>query len=322
MELPPEHLRTLQIFFPHAYRRTVRAINENQLFVHYSDASAALSMIRQQEVWMRNVTWMNDSSEINHGIECLSEAYKGPIGSKLREILDSEFSEFSSEFDRIFFSWLSDFKEETYVTCLTEELHNEKLIGRLSMWRAYGRGNAAVAFVLNGGPFLRPSDALSAYTSPVAYLDLEGFFAEFKSFVEGLERSFDWLVQLGRSEVLSYLFNAFKYAVICTKHPAFWEEREWRIVYQPNFDSAPKGRIIEDYTAIGGLAQRIFKIPLRDYPDEGLCGVTLQALLVRLIIGPGPQADNLRREFVRLLESAGIADAHTKVVVSGVPLRY
>jgi len=300
--------------------RRLASLEGDRPFVHYCDADAALSMIKSQEVWMRNVTWMNDESEITHGIERLISAYNNTDGLLLKNILNKSFDGFTDQFEYHFSAWMDDFRQETYITCLTEQLEDEDLIGRLSMWRAYGRKNA-IAFVLDPGPFLRPSDALKAYTSPVAYLNQPAFDVEFRELVSNIEQEIEWLSTIGRDHVYNNLFAAFRFAILCTKHPAFKEEKEWRIVYQPNFQSAPEGRILEEYRSIGGSPQRIFKIPLTNHPNEGLYGVSLPELLRYLIIGPGQDVDSLRREFIRLLMVAGVPDAASKVVASNVPLR-
>ena len=314
----PLDIKMNEIFFPHAAKRQLAAIDSNQRFVHYCDASAAMSIIQNKQVWMRNATWMNDPGEIKYGIDRLVQAAKSPDGERLRDVLNAVWPNFVSHFDDVFLSWLDDFQNETYITCFTEQLEDEEVIGRLSMWRAYGR-ERAVAFVVNGGPILRPSAAIAARSSPVAYASETRFLAEFKNLVDQIAENRELLAGLPEETTFNNLFAAFRYAVICTKHPAFHEEREWRVVYQPNFQASD--RLIEDTVVLAGVPQRIFKIPLKDYPSEGFYGAEMPEFLHRLIIGPGIGADAVRREFVRLLESAGVEDADTKVIVSDVPLR-
>ena len=38
---------------------------------------------------------------------------------------------------------------------------------------------------------------------------------------------------LGRETVSASAFNMLRFAVLCTKHPGFLEEREWRIIASP-----------------------------------------------------------------------------------------
>ncbi|ESZ29613.1 DUF2971 domain-containing protein [Mesorhizobium sp. L2C067A000] len=317
--LDPDAIREVMIFFPYASEKTIAAIECGQEFVHYCDGNAGLSMIQNKEVWLRNTTWMNDLSEIRYGTALLIGAYNGDRGKDLREALNAEWPGFTEEFERIFSSWIDHWQQETYIACLTEKLPKEDKIGRLSMWRAYGKGSSPIAFVINGGPLLRPSDAVGAYSSPVAYLDQDDFNNEFSKMVANIIGNLDFLRGNGRDRVFNHLFAAFRYAIICTKHPSFYEEREWRVVYQPTFE--PSERMVEDTKVISGAPQRIFKIPMRDYPDEGFFGATLPDLLVRIIIGPGPDAASLQREFVHFLQKESVPDPLQKVVISNVPLR-
>jgi hypothetical protein len=60
MELSPDLERLLKIFMPNAYRQQERLRTEGRRFVHYTNAEAALSILRSKEVWMRKSSCMND----------------------------------------------------------------------------------------------------------------------------------------------------------------------------------------------------------------------------------------------------------------------
>ncbi|MFF2322371.1 DUF2971 domain-containing protein [Agrobacterium sp. NPDC058088] len=319
LSLPADEIKHFEIFHPYALGKTLEALSTGHSFVHYCSSAAAASMIEHEQVWMRNVTWMNDSSEIAHGTMCLAAALESDVAAELTGILDGRFPNFTADLLGILNSWLPHFQQETYITCLTEQLPDEEQLGRLSMWRAYGAGSNPVAFVVNGGPFLRPSNALDAYTSPVAYLSPAQFLQQFTVVARNIINNIDYLQELGRDHVLASLFAAYRYAIICTKHPSFYEEREWRIIYQPTFQQSR--RLIPDRTTIAGSPQRIFKIPLVDVPEEDFYGATLPDLFSRLLIGPSPTAHQLQREFVALLSDKGVPDAESKVEISNVPLR-
>lgn len=49
-----------------------RFVRKGRRFVHYTSANGAASIIREQEVWLRNSSVMNDYSEVAHGEHCLS----------------------------------------------------------------------------------------------------------------------------------------------------------------------------------------------------------------------------------------------------------
>jgi hypothetical protein len=75
----------------------------------------------------------------------------------------------------------------------------------------------------------------------------------------------------------------FWFAAISTKHPGFKEEKEWRVVHCPGI--YPSNHLIRDIQPVKGVPQPIYKIPLKDIPDEGLTGINIPALVNRIIIG-------------------------------------
>jgi Protein of unknown function (DUF2971) len=215
---------------------------------------------------------------------------------------------------------MPDFHHHTYLACLSRHLGGaEDHLGRLSMWRAYGGGVAGVAIVLNGSSFSRPLAALKATASPVAYLSEHGFLAEFDRVTQALETHRDYLIGLGRERVKDYIFAVFRFAVLCTKHPGFKEELEWRVVYQPSLD--PSDHIVRCTETINGVPQPIYKMRLQDVPEAGLVGIEIKDLIERVIVGPTRYPDAVCEAFVDALEAAGVPDAKQKVVPSTIPLR-
>ncbi len=72
---------------------------------------------------------------------------------------------------------------------------------------------------------------------------------------------------------------------------------------------------------IGGTPQPIYKIPLRNIPEEGLIGVDIPEFLERIIIGPTEYSSAMREAFETLLTDAGVDDPAQRVHVSDIPLR-
>jgi hypothetical protein len=280
--LSPNEIKIFQTFHPFAFDKTAKAYESAQRFVHYTSAETALKMFRNREVWMRKSSCMNDFMEIQHGFACLRETTNAHAAD-LKRIFDGAFPGFIGKLEPLFNSWLPALRNDTYIACLSEHDVAEDELGRLSMWRAYG-GSAGVAVVLNGAPFIRPSDALKAYTNPVAYLGLDGFDREFKRFLEGVEANAPFVKALGEQFVYARVFDVFRSAVLCTKHPGFHEEREWRVIYSPSY--AKSNRIKTEIESINGTPQPICKIPLANVPEEGLTGIELPELVERVIIGP------------------------------------
>ena len=308
----------MQLFFPYAHRRQTTVQTKGIRFVHYTSADAAANILRTKEVWMRKSSCMNDYMEVEHGLECLSSAYKGERGRRFQQVLNNIFDGISEEIAALFDGWQNHLRDETYLMCVSEHDDTEDGFGRLSMWRAYSEGTG-VALVLNNAPFLAPSDALKAYTSPVAYLDDKTFGEELGKIADGIDANSDVVRALGRDAITTYISYAFKFAALCTKHPGFKEEREWRVVYSPTLDKS--SYLIKEIQVIRGTPQPIYKIPLRNIPDEGFVGAEIPELLDRIIIGPSEYPTAMREAFRDLLAEAGVDDPTNRIYVSSIPLR-
>ncbi|MER8855847.1 DUF2971 domain-containing protein [Mesorhizobium australicum] len=318
MEPSPEMLRKFMIFNPLAFERYNEMKSSGRRFVHYSTSEAAFYMIRSNRIRLRSSAVMNDFMEIEYGLTCLVRSWRGDNGALLRSTIDGMFPGTSEELAKLFDTWSPLFKEDTYIACLSEHENKEDDLGRLSMWRAYG-GPSGVAVVVNPKVFLSVSEALSAFTSPVAYLTQDEFDTEFKRVVDNIVMTRDFLIGEGKQEFFNYLFQAFRSAVLCTKHPGFAEEKEWRIIYAPQYN---KSELIErSVELIRGSPQIVYSIPFKDYPNKDFEGAELPKLINRIIIGPTQFPEELRAATVVLLEEANVPDAASKVVISSIPLR-
>ena len=311
--------KVLEMFFPYAHKMRQTAEKEHKRFVHYTTADVAMSIITKSEVWMRNATCMNDYLEVSYGVSCLCHAYNNTsAGNELKTILNDCFSGVSNEIEVLFNSWRDEMQFNSYLTCISEHSESEDRLGRLSMWRAYGKG-CGVALVFFNGPFLRTSDALKAYTSPVAYMDFNKVEENLWEIVKNIREAKNIMLSFDREGIKHTFFEVFKNAVLCTKHLGFAEEKEWRIVYTPTFQDS--SRLIPSIESINGIPQQVYKIPLKNVPDENFYGATIPELLDRIIIGPTQFPMAMYQAFVKLLENAGVQDAKNKVIVSDIPLR-
>jgi hypothetical protein len=310
--------RLAGIFIPHSVARMRAAREQSMRFVHYTSADTAARIISTRQIWMRNASTMNDFMEVQHGFDCLVSAYNGESGRRLKELLAPRFPRLFPELEKRFNGWSPHFMNQTFVLCVSEHLQREDHIGRLSMWRAYG-GGTGVALVMKNTPFLNDSDALKAYTSPVAYLHREGFTAEFSRVVDNVAANLDFIVAQGEESVLGWLFHMMRYAIVSTKHEGFEEEREWRVVHSPGLD--PSQRLACEIETIRGTPQRVYKIPLKNVPEENFLGAEIPEILDRIIIGPCQFAAATSDALVRLLREAGVHEPEHRVFVSNIPLR-
>jgi len=311
--------RLISIFFPDLPSQIQHVKDGEVKFAQYTSAEAAASIITSEQVWLRNAQCMNDFSEIQHGIDCLVAAYRSDDPrNKLKSLLDTLFPGSRKRLEDLFNSWIPYFRDDTYITCLSEHPPKENEYGRLSMWRAYG-GRQSVAVVLNTEVFTSDTDIFSANIFRVSYISQEEFNEKFFSLSERMEAQIEFLSKLDENTVLNTLFELFRGYAVSLKHPGFAEEKEWRIVYMPAFKSSEHVEL--EIETIQGLPQGVCKIPLKDFPDRGFSGASIPKLINRIIIGPNDGQIILRKSFITLLEAAGCQNAHEMVHASGIPLR-
>lgn len=323
----PNIQKTLrEVFYPYATKKIDSMRRNSTRFVHYTSAENALNIIDGNQVWLRNTNLMNDFREVQHGQRCVLDAWNDDkVGGKLQKALNSLSAGLSERFIQRFVGYERTRSHETYMIAVSEhgnEQNREDLYGRLSMWRAYG-GSTNVAFVFKNDPFLSESDALNAYTSPVLYADSEGFKPHFLEVAKNFEDHTDML-RLAGEDLTSYLLlSAFHFAVLSTKHPGFAEEREWRVIYTPNFylTASRASRLESKIVCLGGIPQRIYSLKLENVPEHGFLGATLPELLVEVIIGPTQFPWPIYDALVEKLMNANVEDADKKVKVSNIPLR-
>ncbi|MFD1610942.1 DUF2971 domain-containing protein [Sphingomonas tabacisoli] len=320
--------RFARSFMPFAHEAQERVEREHVRFVHYTSAESGLKILQSGRMLLRNATLMNDFSEIEYGMRCLDASYAGPDGLRLQAMMKEVQTDLPSIFQNNFSSFANDLRHETYLTSISEhEIGHEDEFGRLSMWRAYAQRNG-IAFVMNNTPFVSPTNALQAYTSPVMYASPAEFATAFKDVVNRVEGIFSELRTFGGQWFHNLVEHAFRVAVLSTKHPSFMEEREWRIIYTPtilqragDLDERQLERIPTEIMCLNGVPQRVYAIPFRDYPDEGFNGATIPAIVDRILIGPTQDAYAIAQAFVAELTRLEVPDAEKKVLITGIPLR-
>ena len=320
---PADQTKLEQLFYPVAYRRRKGAETNNIRFAYYTSAATALDIINNDEVWLRNARLMNDYSEINHGQNCLHAVWmEKTIQARLVLLCEKFGPDVKEKIEQSFDEEQGVRANETFILCISE--HNsseidEDTYGRLSMWRAYG-GDTSVAFVFNSAPFFCEAHELKALLVPVEYGDVAQFRKLFDEFLEGLEGNAEMLQEnFSADEFIDAICQSLLIATLSFKHPAFAEEREWRIVYQPIKDSSDY--IEKEIRAVEGIPQLIYKIKLRNIPEIGFEGATLPEMLNKLIIGPTTEPYPIWASFKQLLHDKGVENAGKKVSVSGIPLR-
>ena len=97
------------------------------------------------------------------------------------------------------------------------------------------------------------SEGAGVYSSPVEYETPDTFTEKLDSYQRGLQANKHILGALSRAQLLDTLFNVLRFAALCTKHPAFAEEAEWRVVYAPNIERSPV--VVQEVRTVRGVPQ-------------------------------------------------------------------
>jgi hypothetical protein len=306
------------VFFPYTNQKRTQFLDSKLSFVYYTTAATAFKALRNREIWMRSTAVMNDHSEVQHGITCLRAALASDSGSQLTQSIEHCFPGLSQEISAQFEAWVPYIFSDTFITCLSEHEVEDHEYGMLSMWRAYG-GSAGIALVLNPYIFFSETQALAAYTSPVLYGNANGLEAKIAELAHNVLTSKAYVQSIGRENTKNAVFHALRFAAICTKHPAFKEEREWRIVSSP---SMQKSEYVEQHQeVIGEIPQPVLKIRLEDQPDEGLIGLNPNDFIQRVLIGPCEFPQIIARSIAEELLRCGVTDPWSRIAITGIPLR-
>ena len=318
MAVEPDTARLQEIFFPYARARTAGVQLSGNRFVYYTRAEVAASILKNRQIWFRNALCMNDFKEITHGYECLIAAWQSEGGDILKAAMAQCNAALPSDVEAFFNQLLPSINADTYLYCVSEHYAEEDHRGRLSMWRAYG-GSTGIALVFNGAVMHASSDVLGAYSSPVLYADPPEFIVEFRKTALSVQQGVPYLRELEPHIVRNAVFQMMRYAMLCTKHPAFREEKEWRVIASPSIH--PDGRNKQEVEVINGVPQLVVKIELLNDLERGLTGLALPELLDRIIVGPCECPAVTAFALQSLLADAGVTDPDC-IVLADIPLRH
>lgn len=314
------------IFVPHARRRRDEIYQlgspHAQRFIHYTSAEAAVKIISQKRLWLRNAACMSDFREVQHGFSILHRFFSVPDQTKSFTAAIDQFAPGAAdEAIKRFNDWWSKgtIQFNTFIASISEHDAEEDFHGRLSMWRAFGSTSARVGLVFNV-PFQSPgAEAMNLIFSPVAYFKDSEADQLVPEVIKNINANTAFLKTVGHQEIVNWLFYTLLLGVTCVKHEGFREEKEWRIVHCPHL--YPSRFIAASTEVVGGVPQRVFKLPLDEAVDPILEDLDISNLFERLIIGPSPYPVAMFDAFVDVLTKAGVADAGTKIFISNIPIR-
>jgi hypothetical protein len=213
---------------------------------------------------------------------------------------------------------------DTYVLCLCEhEPHDTD--GVLSMWRSYASQGHGIALVFNTRNIPDPPQAplriaKVIYGTPADRVArLQASLAAWADITRSANLADDRLHLAANAA-----FQFIKAFALVTKHKGFQEEREWRIIYYPEFDPGKHlvdqlGYFIGPRGAEPKLKFKIAPVP----PVQGGAPDSLSlALLVEFIVlGPSLSSPIAKSAFSRVLRGTCLQGFEDRVYASTIPLR-
>lgn len=254
----------------------------NDLLWHYTTPEGLTGIIESNSLWATDVFYLNDSTEIMHGINIACEIIKDKISS-----LGGDEKKRLERFDTDLSFIGPDHKRPVYV-CSLSKTENE-----LSQWRAYCRGGG---FSI-GFPHQGLVDAI------------QDQHFELKECVYDDSEQQKIINDLIDSQVMPYIKNPEQFSrVPCTKqmvsdivcggstkfvwelystcstlkHPSFEREEEWRLVFDHKYafekDENENNKIKPEFRTKDGLIIPYICIKLPENKDFWR--------QVRIIIGP------------------------------------
>lgn len=101
-----------------------KQLAKDDLIYHYTGVEGLKAILDSQEMWLTDYAYLNDSAELQHGLQVFEEKLKLKLeNSKYQAIAD------------IFRIWLENIRTHSYRICITSySLDGDSL----SQWRAYG----------------------------------------------------------------------------------------------------------------------------------------------------------------------------------------
>ena len=303
-----------EILFSYNNQQLKRVEVEEKNYAHYTNADTAYKIIKNQEIWLRKVTVMNDYREFEHGKDSLIRIIDNTNeGKSFKEVFDSIApSVFDTAYAK-FKEWANFIKDDFYISCFSEHSKEEDNLGKLSMWRAYG-GHAGVAIILKRDFFKSPHDGLDF--SSVAYLKESDLIQEITKLGNSIASKNDSLKNTPTNVLEGRLFNVFRFTALCNKHQGFEEEKEWRLVATA---SMLKGSLTtQEIVTIQGIPQNIVKINLK---NTNFGNLKFKDMIDKIIIGPSLHPFEIYKSIVSALRYIGIEKPEKMVNISDIPLR-
>lgn len=292
------------------------------LLYHYTTADGFIGILNTASIWLTNLQYMNDLSELQYATDLITEA----LDSKSKE---HKSNEVLKEFFQRTRNTFSPFEggTEAFAICVCE---NGNL---LSQWRAYGGRGGGYAIGLDFFHLVRFLP-IRCFLRKVIYCREEqvqiinGVIDEICTLIGEMTKG-QTAQQADSDNTLPqfclFLNRILREYIFCFKHPEFTQEQEWRLVHVRSCNP-----VLDREADFADLKFRTFDgnvIPFIDMSLSNSVGASRQDSfgvsfpIQELVIGPTLNAD-LNRESATILLTKMNPDHIPIIRKSGIPLRW
>lgn len=269
------------------------------LLYHYTNTAGLLGILKSQTLWASDAEYLNDAEELKYGRREMLDALRA---EEKRILANGGTIEGSAEGSRasILSSAVHSLETGTssyqgpYVVCFCSEWD------LLSQWRGYAEGHGwALGF---------DADELAACAT--SWDKSESALQEITYGPSGIANAAQRAAQMTAPNPVSHpgVYGDYMAHVVCRrelariKHPAFAEEKEWRLIVDQ--DGSVANTLNEDHAGCGRASTLEFR--------DGTTGLTPYlpvpwpySALRELVIGPTQYRDEQRSAVDRLLGTTG-----------------
>lgn len=244
---------------------------------HYTTREGLYGILSSSKIWASSSQFLNDASEFTYSTQLIAE-----IATDLKKTSTNWFEQQLLS-HAVALHTSDSLKKDVFVFSLSE---NGDL---LSQWRAYGKSGNAYAMGFSPSVLVKTLADQRILFSPCLYERdkqvlkirelLNVALREFHShgFQPDDAQTQSW--PPGLAQAIADVNLAFIQAAALIKHPAFVDEREWRLV-----------RIGQQDGVSGALKFRPASSHLVPYVEWSVAsGFMSQRLLKEIVIGPSPQ---------------------------------
>lgn len=290
---------------------------------YYTSAATGFQILENGEIWLRNVRLMNDAQEIRHALDAIYHAFDGKPGDDRMDAIKRASPPFFEALRGFFDGPADHIINATYAISFSLHCATRNAEGRLSMWRGYG-ADCPVAFIFGTDSVEQQGGTLPVYSGAIRYMHQSRLIDELDHLILQLDANAEELRSLGENGVRAVV-GAYVAAAAClTKHPAFREEREYRLFHiegMPPLVPALQNRLDIVPKVVSGRPQKVLTLKFSDYSDFGLGDYALERCLKAIIVGPMEGKEQVREAFISSLSRRMGDRAHDMVRIAPIPYR-